>query len=441
MGGAKLGVGAGAVLYVLCQSQGALALPLLVLLLSVVLAATRRHPHMHVMALVGIQNGVVMAACLVTHAGVTQPALLPVACLVLPLPLALGVIIPMPIRRGEKAAGWSGWIDLGLSLAVFAATLLVPLDSVASVFAPLLGLDGVLRSCRRRKREAMPLVGRGLALLTSVFLVLAVCSPNQTIAWLAVLASIAMSFVPTLPRRWDEAVLALLGAGVALFGLFLLTLSPSTTGYFSVFAGFTAIAAVVPDLAVVLVILILRLANQTHWPPAAEVLGLAIALIALLACAATLRGKTPRSSVTLLLQSQASIAALSVCLGQGDGRFAALVLLILLILTRAAVRVTDGRATDLAIAGLGGIPPPGVFPGIVLVVLAMINHDAWLLLPVGAALVPILLASLPDPLPALRPKLTVPSVGWLPLGIALLIGYFAPEGLVRWWHVLTAGRG
>jgi hypothetical protein len=29
----------------------------------------------------------------------------------------------------------------------------------------------------------------------------------------------------------------------------------------------------------------------------------------------------------------------------------------------------------------------------------------------------------------------------LPLALALLTGYFAPEGLVRWWHVLTVGGG
>jgi hypothetical protein len=434
-------VGAGATLAVLCQSQGSIALPLTVILLSILLAATTRHPLMQVMALVGIQNGVVLAACLINHPGVPPVMLLPVACLILPLPLAVGLLFPVLMRRGNKAADWIAWLDLGLSLAVFAATLLVPLDSTASVFAPLLGLDGVLRSCQRRKRAAMSPAARGLALLTSVFLVLAVCSPNPIIDWLAVLASTATALLPTLTRRWNAVVLASLGAGVALFGLLLLTLAPSVPGYFSVFAGFTAIAAIVPDLSVVLVILLLRLANQAPWPPAAESLGLAIASIALLVCAAMVRGKSPRSSVTLLQQSQASIAALSVCLGQADGRFAALAMLVLVILTRAAARVADGPAASLAIAGLGGIPPLGVFPGLVLVVLAMTGHDAWLLLLLGAACVPILLASLPGRPLTFRFKAAVPSVGWLPLALALFSGYFAPDGLVRWWHVLTAGRG
>ena len=52
------------------------------------------------------------------------------------------------ILWGENSAAW---------IAVFFGCLLrgvlvVPLDAVASIFAPLLGLDGVLRSCRRSKR-------------------------------------------------------------------------------------------------------------------------------------------------------------------------------------------------------------------------------------------------------------------------------------------------
>ena len=131
-----------------------------------------------------------------------------------------------------------------------------------------------------------------------------------------------------------------------------------------------------------------------------------------------------RSSVGLLQQSQACIATLSICLGHADGRFAALVLLILLILCRSAARITEQPITSLAIACLGGVPPLGVFPALVLVILAISGHNAWLLLPLGAAYIPILLASLPRRLPAL-----VPSLGWLPLALALLTDYFAPGGL------------
>lgn len=430
-GGAKLGVAAAAVLAMLCQSQpalaqAALALPLAITLIAVLLAATRRHPLMHGMALVGLQNGIVLAAA--------EPGLvLPLACFALPLPLAAGVLI-QHLRVGKPSA-WFGWIDFSVALAILIGTVLVPLDSTAALFAPLIGLDGALRAWRRRHRPGLPPVRRGLALLTGLFQVLAVSVPDPMVAWLAVLACITTSLLPIMTRRWDDAVLAVLGAGIALFGL----AAPvsSLVGWFSVFAGFTAIAAVVPDLAPILVIVILRLADhaslQVPWPPGAEAVGLTVALIALLACAVVLRG---RPSVALLQQSQACIAALSICLGQADGRFAALVLLVLLILCRSAARVTDQRIAGLAIAGLGGVPPLGVFPALVLVVLAVCSHYAWLLLPLGLALIPMLLASLPRRLPHLSP-----SLGWLPLALVLLTGYFAPEGLVRWWHVLTAGRG
>jgi hypothetical protein len=431
VGGAKLGVAAAAVLAVLCQSQSTGALPLAVILVAVLLAATRRHPLMHVMALVGLQNGIVLASA---QPGVLLPevvlprVLLSGACFALPLPLAVG-ILAAHLRSGKTAA-WLGWVDFGMALVIFVATILVPLDSIGSIFAPLLGLEGALRAWRRRNRQALP-ARRGLALLTGLFQVLAVSVPDVTMSWLAVLACIATSLLPVMTRRWDDAVLAVLGAGIALFGL--TALGPSILGYFSMFAGFIAIAAVVPDLAPILVVLILRLANQAPWSAGIEAIGLTVALLALLACAALL---LRRSSAALLQQSQACVAALSICLGQADGRFAGLVLLILLILCRSAARIADQPIAGLAIAGLGGVPPLGVFPALVLVVLAISGHRAWLLLPLGAAFVPILLASLPRRLPGVSP-----SVGWVPLALAVLTGYFAPEGLVHWWHVLTAGRG
>jgi hypothetical protein len=63
-----------------------------------------------------------------------------------------------------------------------------------------------------------------------------------------------------------------------------------------------------------------------------------------------------------------------------------------------------------------------------------------LLLPLGVALIPIVLAGLPRRFPDLSFWKTVPSVAWLPLLLALLAGYFTPNSLVHWWRILTAGR-
>jgi hypothetical protein len=68
------------------------------------------------------------------------------------------------------------------------------------------------------------------------------------------------------------------------------------------------------------------------------------------------------------------------------------------------------------------------------------SNEPWLLLPIGAALIPMFLASLPRH-PVVFPfKAAIPAISWLPFALTLLVGYFAPNGLVHWWHMLTAGR-
>jgi len=121
IGGAKIGILAASVLAALCQSQGAIGLPLAVILLSALLAVTRRHGLMHVIALMAMQNGLGLAACVIMLDADLSPTLLPLACFVLPLPLAVAVMIPPMTRRRKPAAKWLCWIDLAVSLSVLAA--------------------------------------------------------------------------------------------------------------------------------------------------------------------------------------------------------------------------------------------------------------------------------------------------------------------------------
>ena len=335
---------------------------------------------MQVIALVSAQNGVALAGCLAAAGNVPGDLLLAAVCLVLPLPLAADLLMPsipsLPNRHMLSLArvrltnaAWLQRADLGIALAIFAASLIVPLDSLASVFAPLLGLDGVLRSCVRRNRQALAPLRRATALAQTGFIVLAVCAPNLIVGWLAVVGAMATALLPTLSRRWDSAVLAFFGAGLAVFGIVVLGSAPSMPGYFSLFAGFAMIAAIVPDLAAVLVILILRLAGR-HLAARCRSTRQRHALVALLACALLLTNRVRSRRITLLLLSQASIAALAIFTGQSEGRFAALVLLVLLILTRSAARLS--RAGRHAGGGRsGGVPPLGVFPGLVLIVLTI----------------------------------------------------------------------
>jgi hypothetical protein len=457
VGGAKVGVGVGAALAILCQSQGSLALPLTIVLLSILLAATRPHPVMQVVALVAMQNGIILAGSLVGQlellaGAMLHPLALPIACFVLPLPLAAGLLGPAAVsllghatvaeswQAGlRRAAAGLGWADLVLAVLIFVTTLLIPFDALASIFAPLLGLDGVLRSCARLHRGSLTAGRRAAALLQTGFTVLAVSTQNPMVAWMGVLAATAAALLPALSWRWDRVLPAYPAAGLGLFSLLLLPVAPSVLAYFSLFAGFAVMSAVVPDLCPALVILLLRQAIQAPWPAGAATLGIAVGLIGALACAILLFGPVRRHRATLLQLGQASVAALAVCLGQPDGRFAALVLLILLILTRAALRIADGPAATLALAGLGGALPVGVFPALVLVVLALSERSPWLLLPLGAAIAAMVAASVPRRLPALQARITLRSIAWLPLVIVILVGYFAPDGLVHWWHNLTAG--
>jgi hypothetical protein len=496
---AVLGAVSGVILAILCLSHRSLGLPLAIMLLAVLFAATRRHPPLQVMALVAVQNGLALSGCLVVEPALLSPVLLPVVCLVLPLPLGAHLLIPAETRRAADIVASPERIDLALSFVIFVATLTIPLDGLASVFAPLLGFDAVIRSCRRRNRKSLRLPHRIFVLLQSSFVLLAVCAPNMIVAWLALVGSLSTFLLPRLritmhfplglalpgdssptaqvlpsisdrsaksmtvthssvvtsrpgaaalampsgfasTRLWDEAVVAFSGAGLALFGLLMISSLTSILGYFSLFVGLATIAAVVPDLAVVSMILLLRLATQSQWPADAEALGSLIALIVLLACTLRLFGTNASHRVTLLQLGQCGVAFLAICVGQADGRFAALVLLVLLILTRCAASGAGGFAPMLAVAGLGGLPPLGVFPAVVLVIMVISSIEPWLLLPLGLALVPLILASLPRRPVAFSFKVITPSLGWLPLALALLVGYCAPDGLVRWWHVLTAGR-
>jgi hypothetical protein len=435
------GIGLGLLLAVLCQYQGDIGLPLAVTLLAVVLAAIRRQPVLQLMALGAMQNGLVLMASFVGWDGV-----LPLACLALPLPLAAtlaadarGLIARAWRESPRHGASWPGWITFAACTGLLAATLTVPLDALASVFAPLLAFDGMVQAWIERKDTAIPATARLTLLLRLGFVLLAVGTTQPVLAWLAVLTAAATTLVPGGRARQDHAVLAYVAAGLALLGLLLLADAPSAVAFLGLFAGYAGLAAVVPDLGMPLLALLLRFADGTDWPPVAGTLGMGIALAALLGCAVLLlRAGRPHRAVLLQL-GQASLVALAIATMQPEGRYAAAILLILLILTRAACRAGNGPAGVLALAGMAGLPPLGVFPGVVLVVLVISSHAPWALLPVVAALVPMLLAGLPRRLRLLPLQPAVLSVGWLPLALALAFGFFAPSDLIRWLSALTAG--
>ena len=168
-----------------------------------------------------------------------------------------------------------------------------------------------------------------------------------------------------------------------------------------------------------------------------------VSIAGLLCCAPALLSGPSRHRITLTRLSHAALIGLAVGLADPQGRFAAAVMLILLIVTDTAVVLArtgaaGGMAAATATAGLAGIPPFGMFPGLVLLALAAAGAAPWLLLPIGLGVAAILIAGTPHRLPAVG-RMRLPSLAWVPLGLALAFSYAAPEPLVSWIASITAG--
>lgn len=413
MGSVRLAMIAAVALAVLCQSSSVPSVPLALFLISMLLATIQANPLLRLAALVGMQNGIALAGCMTL-----TPPLLPLACLLLPLPFAASLAtrrLALPTPSWIRWP-WVRWSALALAVAMFVATLTVPLNAHASVFAPLIALAGVLRAWSTRTRHT--LVRQAATVLQLGFTLLAICATAPVIAWLAIASAVFAALYPTLPRRKETAVLALSAAGLALFGL--LTLPFSLVGYFSLFVGYAVIAACIPALGVPLVILLLRQTSLVALPDAAATLLIELAVAALLTSSILLMASAGKNPLRWLQASHIAFAVLPLGVGRADSRFATLVLLVLLILTDAAV-----PAVVCADAVL--------FPGLALVVLDIAEHDPWLLAALAIGTVPMLSAfGIPKALP--------PLSSMIPLVLALLFGFFAPDSLVRWLQALTAVR-
>jgi hypothetical protein len=160
-----------------------------------------------------------------------------------------------------------------------------------------------------------------------------------------------------------------------------------------------------------LVILLMRQTAAVPLTDGTALLLIAVASVAVLGCVGVSRGR---------YLGFAAMAALSLGLGQPDGRFAAAVLLILLILVDASLPAVAGAELVL-------------LPGVALVALAVSGHHAWLLVPVGIGLIPALLRPRgPWELPR--------GASLLPLGLGVLFGWFAPASVVAWLQVAAGGR-
>jgi hypothetical protein len=407
------------------------------LLLGALFAATRSQPFAQATALAVGQNAVLLLVC-----QSFEDTLLPVTWLLLLIPGIALLLFGVP-RMGraklfDRYAVWMGWGRIAMSFAILLMTLVIPLDPFSVVFAPLFALDGVIRAWAERRRLAMAPLGHLMALTRLAAILAAVMTAEPVFAWAAITIAMATAVLPSRERRLLSVNLAFYGATFALFGVFALAIDHMAIAYLALIAGFTTIAATVPELAAPLVVLVLRLSNTPVWADAAAWICTMAAAVGLVACAALLWFLAETHRIALLHLAQAAVALLTVSLNDADGRYAAMMLLVLLTLTRAASRFGSDPAAIIARVGLTGMSPIGVFPGLVLVILALSGHGPWLLLPLGIALTLIILNSFPARLPRFIAREQILSPAWLPLALAVVVGFLTPASVAHWLHVVSA---
>jgi hydrogenase-4 component F len=252
--------------------------------------------------------------------------------------------------------------------------------------------------------------------------------------------------------------------------------------------GYAILAAVLPaTLPAVLLVLVRHqaLLAGTALGTRMDMLMIWFGLAAALGCGLLLAGAVEARRGTLvppalmpmgtIALGQGAIAVFAFGLGSPDAAFAATLHLVLLVLTGAAAGLSrTGEASRCAaLAGLAGIPPFGVFPSLVLILLAAARQSPWTVAPLAVSLALLGWGSVRR-LPPLRP-LTVTTPGrtrgrpaslapeqiaperntyaresalpvsldaipaWLPLVLALLIGLLMPDSLAEWLRQASAG--
>jgi hypothetical protein len=398
---------------------------------------------------------------------------------VLPL-LSAGLLLVMP-------RGWLARTDLA-SCAVLLAVALILIGFPAAAFWPfsadglgvlaavLLAADGLaIRWNGRRDAEERAARHIGLA-----GMLLSCLGTDPALAWCGIVIATAAAVYPTMGMAWDRVPLAGAALLLALFGTVLpqsflglpvqdvaipgivipgivipgivtpgivtpgiVTPGIVTPGMLAVgclLSGYGAVAVIAPELAVPVLVIMMRLTSGDTGPPQ-RILVAGFGLAAMTVCA-LLPYIRPglRRRPTWLFLGHAALVLMLVGLGDANARFAAVVYLMLLVLTRAAVRL--GRTGDTAgaasVLGLAAMQPIGIFPAVVLMLIAVAETVPWLLIPVGVGLCAMGWAAVAG-MPGIRRQRLTLSPAWLALLVILFIGWFLPAEAADWLRAVAGG--
>ena len=439
-------VAAGAILAALAATVPGTGLAFAVVLLGLLVLAAKPRPNHQALGVIAAQSGIVLAAIVAGVSGWSRGlAVLPLLPALSFAGLWLGASRARTARLSAPAVA-DGIDTVVCSLALILASSLPwqlgvhgsawRLDArAAHVILLLCALAAAASWGRYGVRSARARIwGSRLAILMGT--VLAVLSDAPVQAWLGMAVAAGGTIAAALPARaeaWRRLRLGCTGLAMALFGAVALSAMPPPHVPVATVAaaalGYSALALLAPELTVAAIALILRL-------PAPPFLLLTLGLAALLV--ATLGLTTPEGGGRRLLPlvglAQGGVAVFAFGLGSRSGAFAGLLQLTFLALTQCALLLArpDGLDRLVALAGLAGVPPFGLFSSLALLLAATAAGAPLLLLPLGVGLAAVASAVLAH-LPAERRFCVSPA--WLPLALLLLCGFAMPAPWVDWFRL------
>jgi len=476
---------AGAILAALALAVPRSGLAFAVVLLGLLVAASDRRAAQQVLALAAAQSGLALSALSVGLAGWRLAlAVLPV------LPVFAAVGLSLGVDRGRVAALLGARVTAWIDVVVCCVALLY-----AATLPWQLGLGGeawrldaraaqvVLLVCALAaagawaQRSARPVQGSRPAVLAGC--VLAVLAVAPLLAWVGVAVATFGAVAAALPVRveaWRRLRLGCTGLALALFGAIALHAAPRpTVAMAAAIVGYGSLAVLAPELTVAAVAVILRLPAPPVLLLVAGLAALALGAVGLVGVRRLSAGSPPGPSSPPARASwlglprpsahegsdfqatvapdqpgkmagsspamtawaglaQGGVAVFAFGLGTAGGAFAGVVQLSFLALTQCALLLSrpDGLDRLGALAGLGGIPPFGLFASLALVLAATGSAAPFLLVPLGAGLAAVAWAILRQ-LPAGRSLCVSPA--WLPLALLLLCGFAMPVSWLAWFRL------
>ncbi len=458
---------AGATLAAVSLPLGAVGAGLAVALLGGLLLAARPQGGIQVVGLGTLQAGIVLAGI----AAGAELVLLAAPCLPA-LALAAGVegglATPDINRRARDLssparllalldfAGCGVLLLLACGLPWFAGTALGPwrLDPIGILAAVLVSLlacllrwpatavgsrGGLAVAAPDAAAPQATLPLRGTLVTAGAFV--AVLADRPVLAWTGLAIATTATVATASPR---QARLAGLGLGLTLFGSVTLSAAALPAGV-TLLVGLACLAAAGPELAGLAALLLLRVRASLGPVHGLDALLIAAGLLALLIAIGGLaspsgssRGSRQATRLPMLATlGQAGVAVFAFGLHTPEASFAAVLQLVLLVLTRLALELSasDGLPRVVALAGLAGLPPFGLFPSLALLLAATTARATWLMPPllVGlAALGWLVLRGVPAGPYRLRP-----TIAWLPLVAVLVLGLMMPGPVGAGLHLVA----